>query len=158
MRSGRILALVLLVSSPAIAEVRKPPPSETAPEALIERAHRHEAKQEWAAARDLYRRLASVAGYRKAALYHQARMAQRLLEDDALELARHAVLEGPGPYHFEAKVLYGEILFSQGLYERAKRVFLVLRKAAATRPLAKTLEAKVIAANRALGLFERDGL
>lgn len=90
-------------------------------------------------------------------LYKQAREA--FAKGDharALELAQKSATT-PGAHTFDAKLLYGDVLFKQGDYRRAKDIYLALgRLATKPGPQVTAILRKVEAANRALQLPEDD--
>jgi tetratricopeptide (TPR) repeat protein len=152
---------VLLVASPAIAE---PPPSKAPAEetdwnALIRRGGELEAKSDWEAARGLYEKLEASKAHRGQALYLQARVAFKLRDyARTQDLAKRAVAEAGGSWKLDAKILYGDAIFATGQYQRARDIFLATYKLTTTAAVKKVIVKKVIAANKALGLADRDGL
>ena len=127
------------------------------PKALLAAGQHFEQVGDWASARATYAKLEHDKAYAALAVYREANAAfQAGALDDALALATRAATMS-GPTQFEAKFLYGDVLFRRSEYQRAKDVYLTLRgqvdgdrRAIATR--------KVIACNHALKLADADGL
>ena len=63
----------------------------------------------------------------------------------------------PGPWQTRAKLLFGDALFKQGEYKRAKEIYIVVRKGTTGDDKAAATK-KIVACNAALGLNDRDGI
>jgi len=126
--------------------------------ALIRQAMDLEKARKWNEARAAYQKLEKVKGYNYGeALYHQAWAAfQSNATGDAETIAKAAANE-PGPYKTKAMLLYGDALYRQGNYERAKNVFIGKLKALSGDERATTAK-KIALCNKALKLPESDGV
>lgn len=152
---------VLLAASPAIAQPlpSKAPAEETDWSALIRRGGELEVKGDWEAARGLYEKLEASRPHRGQALYLQARVAFKLRDyARTQDLAKRAVGEASGSWKLDAKILYGDAIFATGQYQRAREIFLATHKLATTATVKGVIVKKVIAANKALKLADREGL
>lgn len=159
MRLRRVLAVLLALASPAAAEApKKAPSAEISPHALLEEGKALEAKKDWNSARGVYEKLEANKAYSTLALYHQARVAFQILDyDKAQDLAKRVIQRAPNPIKLDAKELYGDAVYATGQYKRAKDFYLALR-AQVTGARKAAIENKVVMANKALKLPERDGL
>jgi serine/threonine protein kinase len=97
--------------------------------ALERQAKDLEKARKWNEARAVYAKLEKVKGYNYGeALYHQAWAAfQSNATGDAVTLASQAAAQ-TGPFKTKAMMLYGDALYRQGEYGRAKNVYTGLRK------------------------------
>ena len=143
---------------------KKPPPKkvvaaadEKDPKALIKQGEALEAQGEWAEARGVWTKLEKIKGYQAQAVYKQAWSAFSAQDTDAaVRLASKAALM-PGAYKNKAKFLYGDALYRQGAYDRAKDIYVGLWKQTAGDDKALA-QKKVAACNRMLKKPESDGL
>jgi TolA-binding protein len=137
-----------------------PPPAvtdERDPKALLRQGKAHEKAGDWEAARQVYQKLEKIRGYAGPALYQQAWVALNMSEtDQAIQLVLRSAAQ-PGTHKTDAKFLYGDALYKQGEFKRAKEIFLSLRKTLTGEPK-RTATLKVAAANRALKLPDNDGI
>jgi TolA-binding protein len=118
----------------------------------LEKAHK------WNEMRAVYVKLEKVKGYNYGeALYHQAWAAfQSNATGDAVTLASQSAGQ-TGPFKLKAMMLYGDSLYRQGEYNRAKNVYTGLRKSLTGDD--RIDAAKGIArCNKALKLPEGDGV
>jgi TolA-binding protein len=111
----------------------------------------------WVEARAAYQALEKAKGYSSAeALYHQAWNAfQSNATSDAAQLAADAA-RLPSPFKTRAMLLYGDALFRQGEYVRAKNIYLGVRKNLNGEERGTTIK-KIMACNTQLKLPEADG-
>ncbi len=123
---------------------------------LMAKGKAFEQKRDFGQARATYEKLEKVSGYAGEAVYLQAFAAFYAYQEDAVTLAERAI-KLAGANKTRAKFLYGDALFRQGNYTRAKGVFLSLHtslagdeKALATR--------KIAACNKMLKLPDSDGI
>jgi len=125
---------------------------------LVKQAQRLEKSGQWNEARAVYQRLEKAKGYSLGeALYHQAWAAfQANATGDAVQLAAEAARQ-PGGFKTSSMFLYGDALYRQGEYDRAKNIYLGLRKQVGGDDRA-TATKKIAACNKALKLPEADGL
>jgi tetratricopeptide (TPR) repeat protein len=124
---------------------------------LVKQAKELERAGRWDDARAVYQRLERVRGYHSEALYRQAWAAFQANDTaGASKLAQQAGGEA-GAYQTPAKFLYGDALYRQGEYARAKEYYLSLRGKVHGDDHA-TATKKVVACNRALNLPETDGI
>jgi tetratricopeptide (TPR) repeat protein len=145
---------------PGARPVRRPPgpaADERDPKALLRQGKQHEKNSDWEAARAVYQKLEKIKGYAGVALYQQAWVAIQTNElDVAIQLASRSAGQ-PGSHKTDAKFLYGDALYKQGEFRRAKDIYIGLRKGLAGEMKA-TATRKIAAANRALKLPEDDGI
>ncbi|HSK00439.1 MAG TPA: serine/threonine-protein kinase [Kofleriaceae bacterium] len=140
------------IRRPGVAAV-----DERDPKALLRQGKQHEKSGDWEAARAVYQKLEKIKGHAGIALYQQAWVAIQTNElDVALQLASRSAGQ-PGPYKIDAKFLYGDALYKQGEFRRAKDIYIGLRKGL-TGEMKATATRKIAAANRALKLPEDDGI
>ncbi|MGN6106332.1 MAG: tetratricopeptide repeat protein, partial [Kofleriaceae bacterium] len=128
------------------------------PKALIKQGKAFERAGEWDQARGIYQKLEKVKGHAAQALYLQAWAAINSNDTTAaVQLAKRSVEQPGGGDKTDAKFLYGDALYKLGEYQRAKDVYVNLRKSLAgdQRSLAAK---KIAAANRQLKLPESDGV
>ena len=148
MRS-RLLVLAIAAALSHAPAARAAPPDD--PKALLVQGHDLELKGEWGKAREVYARLANAKGYAGRAVYLEAWAAFQAGElDDALALAMKAA-QLTGPQQQDAKFLYGDALYRLGEYARARDIYGVLTKSAATGDARRIAEKKLAAANLKLG-------
>ena len=97
--------------------------------ALVRQATELEKAHKWNEMRAVYVKLEKVKGYNYGeALYHQAWAAfQSNATGDAVTLASQSAGQ-TGPFKLKAMMLYGDSLYRQGEYNRAKNVYTGLRK------------------------------
>jgi serine/threonine protein kinase/TolA-binding protein len=111
----------------------------------------------WPEARAAYQALEKKGYNPGEALYHQAWNAfQSNATSDAAQLAADAA-RLPGPFRMRAMLLYGDALFRQGEYARAKNIYLGVRKNQTGDERGTTIK-KIIACNKQLKLPEADGV
>jgi TolA-binding protein len=116
-----------------------------------------EKANEWEAARTTYQKLEKIKGQAGIALYLQAWVAIHTNDTDAAIRLSSASAALPGNHKTDAKFLYGDALYKQGEYKRAKDVYLLLRKSL-TGEAKATATRKTAAANKMLKLPEMDGI
>jgi serine/threonine protein kinase/TolA-binding protein len=135
-----------------------PPADDRSVAALVARAKSLEKDGKWAEARGVYQRLEKVKGYTLGeALYRQAFAAiQANAPDEAVKLALDAGHQ-PGPYKTPAMFLYGDAWYRQGEFQRAKEIYLTLRKGVSGDEKA-TATKKIAACNKELKLPLSDGV
>jgi tetratricopeptide (TPR) repeat protein len=142
--------------------IKRPTPSPPAvsdndPKALLKLGKQQEKGGDWEAARATYQKLEKIKGFIGIALYQQAWVALQKNEIDlAIQLAIRSAAQ-PGTHKTDAKFLYGDALYKQGEFRRAKDIYIGLRKTL-TGDLKATATRKIAAANRALRLPEDDGI
>jgi eukaryotic-like serine/threonine-protein kinase len=130
------------------------------PKQISEAAKKAESSGDWDLARALYTKLEKSKGYQYPgyARYKQAWAAFQANDTmGALTLAESA-LRMPGNHKLEAKLLFADALFKQGQYERAKDLYVGLRKQVATPDKRAQLAKKIASCNQKLKLPERDGI
>ena len=133
------------------------PGKQTEGQALLEQGLAFERAHDYASARTTYEKLAKVPGMKGQALYLQANAAFYAYKtDDAVTLAAKAVAEPGGP-KVKAKFLYGDALFRQRNYERARDVFVSLRGSAVGEDKAVATR-KIAACNQQLGKPDAEGI
>ncbi len=140
---------------------KKPPvvavADEKDPKALIKQGEALETAGEWQQARGIWMKLEKIKGYGAQAVYKQAWAAFSGQDtDDAVRLAARAA-SMPGGQKTKAKFLYGDALYRQGAYDRAKDIYIGLYKQTVGDEKA-TAQKKVAACNRMLKKPESDGL
>jgi tetratricopeptide (TPR) repeat protein len=127
------------------------------PKALIAQGAALERDGEWEQARGVYMKLGKIKGYTGKALYLQAWAAfQANDNEDAVTLAKKAA-EQEGGHKIDALFLYGDALFKKGAPDRAKVIYLGLRKRV-TGERRATATKKIAACNKVLGLPDADGI
>jgi len=127
------------------------------PKELIKQGKVFETAGEWEQARGIYLKLEKIKGYAGQAVYMQAWAAfSGNATGDAVRLAGRAA-NMPGGYKDQAKFLYGDALYRQGEFVRAKSIYVGLHKQLAGDKKAEA-QRKVAACNRQLKLPESDGL
>ncbi|MBL0216145.1 MAG: hypothetical protein IPQ07_19960 [Myxococcales bacterium] len=105
----------------------------------------------------MYMKLEKIKGYQAQAIYKQAWAAFSGQDtDEAVRLAARAAAM-PGTQKTEAKFLYGDALYRQGAYDRAKDIYIGLYKQTAGDDKAKA-QRKVAACNQKLNKSDGDGL
>ncbi|MBA3394755.1 MAG: protein kinase [Deltaproteobacteria bacterium] len=143
--------------------VRTPPKKlvavadEKDPKALIKQGKALEKNGDWELARGLYMKLEKIKGYAGQALYLQAWAAFQAQDTDAAVALSKKAAEQPGPHKTDAMFLYADALFRKGDPERAKLIYLNLRKKL-TGDERATATKKIAACNKALKLPEADGI
>jgi len=153
------------VTPPKRHEPPPPPPpvavavDEKDAKALLKQAEVFEKAGAWDDARNVYVKLERLKGWAGRAVYKQAVAA--LAANDtrsAIALAQKAAAM-PGTQVMEAKVLYGDALFRNGEYDRAKSVYVGIRKMLVLADKGRAALAKKISScNKALKLPENDGV
>jgi serine/threonine protein kinase len=129
---------------------RQPATDETSPKnaaAQLKQARAHEKAGEWSEAEAIYQRLVKIKGYAGEAYYRQAWNAfQNNRIAEAIELAMEAAKQ-TGSFKNQALMLYGDLLYRQKEFARAKTIYLGVRKsvsgeerAAITRKIARCNE------------------
>jgi hypothetical protein len=148
--------------APRIATVKRTPPAadEAVPKnfaVLVKQAKAHEKAGQWSDARAIYQRLEKVKGYAGEAYYRQAWNAfQSNAIDDAIQLAAEAVRQ-PGSFKTPALVLYGDLLYRQKEFDRAKTIYAGVRKSVTGEERA-AITRKIARCNEWLKLPERHGV
>ncbi|HEU0031178.1 MAG TPA: protein kinase [Kofleriaceae bacterium] len=128
------------------------------PKALIKQGKLHEKNGDWELARNVYEKLEKLKGQGANALYMQAWAAfQANQVKDAQELARRAAAQQTGAAKLSSMMLYGDALFKDGAYDRAKTIYSGMRRDA-TADMKATLAKKIVSCNKQLKLPENDGL
>jgi len=125
---------------------------------LVKQAASLEKAGRWAEARSAYQKLERAKGYNLGeALFHQAWNAfQSNATTDAVQLAADAARQ-TGPFKTKAMLLYGDALFRQGEFDRAKNIYLGVRKGLTGEERANTVK-KIARCNKELKLPESDGV
>ena len=126
---------------------------------LVKQATALEKPGHWTEARAAWQKLQKTKGYNDVGetLYHQAWAAfQSNATNDAVRLAAASAAQ-TGPYKTRAMLLYGDALFRQGEVERAKNIYLGVRKSMTPDDRASAVK-KIAQCNKKLGLPESDGL
>jgi serine/threonine protein kinase len=124
--------------------------------ALIKQGQQLEASGEWTQARGVYAKLEKLPNQAGFAVYRQAWAAFQANDADAVSLAQKAA-SLPGAQKMDAKFLYADALYRQGDFQRAKDMYIGLRKLVSGNQ--KAVAAKKIAAcNKALKLPDGDGV
>jgi hypothetical protein len=126
---------------------------------LIKQATALEKPGHWSEARAAWQKIQKTKGYNDVGetLYHQAWAAfQSNATNDAVRLAAASAAQ-TGPYKTRAMLLYGDALFRQGEVERAKNIYLGVRKSMTPDDRASAVK-KIAQCNKKLGLPESDGL
>jgi tetratricopeptide (TPR) repeat protein len=145
---------------PATIRRTQPPTDELTPKnaaALIKQARAHDKAGQWSEALPLYQRLQKVKIYAGEAYYRQAWMAfQANRLDEAIELAKESA-KHTGTSKIDALILYGDVLFRQKEYERAKTIYLGVRKDVIGEPRA-AMTRKIARCNEQLRLPESHGV
>ncbi|MDB4957454.1 MAG: hypothetical protein JWO36_5023, partial [Myxococcales bacterium] len=131
--------------------------NDQAPKALTKKGAQLEAAGDWYQARGFYMKLEKIPGYSGIAVYKQAWAAFQANDTDAaLALAQKAAGMS-GAQKMDAKFLYADALYRHGDFDRAKNMYIGLRKVS---PADKKSQAakKIAACNRMLKLPEADGV
>ena len=125
---------------------------------LIKQAKVLERNGQWGEARAVYQKLEKTKGYNPVeALYRQAWAAfQSNATDEAVQLAAEAARQ-PGAFKTPAMFLYGDALYRLHEYDRAKNIYVGLRKGLSGDERA-TASKKIAACNKALKLPDADGV
>jgi serine/threonine protein kinase len=125
---------------------------------LTKQAKALESSRKWNEARLIYQKLERAKGYNYGeALYHQAWAAfQSNATADAVQLAGAAAGQ-IGPFKSKAQSLYGDALYRQGEYERAKKVYGLWRKTVSGDEKIEAAK-KIGLCNKQLKLPEADGV
>jgi hypothetical protein len=143
---------------PRQGTVRRPPGvDERDPKALLKQGKQYEKANDWEAARATYQKLEKIKGQAGMAQYLQAWVALHMNDTDTAIRLSQSAINISGSHKTDAKFLYGDALYKQGEYARAKDVYQGLRKAL-TGELKATATRKLAAANKALKLPESDGM
>ena len=107
-------------------------------------------------ARVTFEKLENIPGFAARAQYKQARVAFAARDNKrAVELAGKAALALKS---YDAKLLYGNALFGLGEYQRAKDVYLSLRKMTPYPKVKAELAKKIGDCNKGLKRPENDGI
>jgi serine/threonine protein kinase len=127
------------------------------PKALLKQGQALEASADWDEARQVYTKLEKLRGYEQLAEYRMAYDAFQSSDTNAAQAYAQKAATRSGAQKLDALSLYGDALFKNGEYKRAKEVYIAVRakvtgdkKAGATK--------KIAACNGKLGLSERDGI
>ncbi len=127
------------------------------PKSLLKSGAALEQAGEWQQARGVWMKLEKIKGYQAEGLYKQAWAAFSGQDTDAaVQLAMRAA-SLPGAWKTKSKFLYGDALYRQRAYDRAKDIFIGLWKQTAGDDKA-TAQKKVAACNQKLGKPDGDGL
>jgi serine/threonine protein kinase len=127
------------------------------PKALTKQAQALEGSGDWAGARAVYTKLEKLKGYEQFAEYRMAYDAFQSADITAAQTYAQKAAARPGPQKYDAMVLYGDALFKNGEYKRAKDVYIGLR-AKVTGDRRSSATKKIALCNQKLGLAERDGV
>jgi TolA-binding protein len=127
------------------------------PKALLKQGQALEASADWDEARQVYTKLEKLRGYEQLAEYRMAYDAFQSSDTNAAQAYAQKAATRSGAQKLDALTLYGDALFKNTEYKRAKEVYINVRsrvggdkKASATK--------KIAACNAKLGLSERDGI
>ena len=127
------------------------------PKSLLKAGAALEQAGEWQQARGVWMKLEKIKGYQAEGLYKQAWAAFSGQDTDAaVQLAMRAA-SLPGAWKTKSKFLYGDALYRQRAYDRAKDIYIGLWKQTAGDDKA-TAQKKVAACNQRLGKPDGDGL
>lgn len=110
-----------LLSTPAFADA-------PAGKALLAEARIHERAEEWAEARATYEQLEKIDGFRGHALYGEAVAAFQLADWKTAKLLAAKAIQTVDAPKLEAQSLYGDAIFKDGQYARAKAIYETLAK------------------------------
>jgi hypothetical protein len=169
--SGSATTPLKLDSKPPVRKVTPATPKKPAltfnerdPKSLIKAAETYAKQGDFDEAREVYAKLSRHRGYLGTALYRQALMAFRA-GDNALaeQLAAKAVEQsGNASQKSQALLLYGNALYGQGAYDRAKNIYLKLYRTARGKER-EAYAKKIVSCNKGLigrghKIAERDGL
>jgi len=106
-----------------------PAVDERDPKALLKLGKALEKNADWSQARAVYQKLERIKSYGGQALYLQAWVAFQSQDTaGALELARKAAAQQAGAQKIQSMLLYGDALFRNAEYNRAKNIYVGLRK------------------------------
>jgi len=139
---------------------KRPPPSDDKPIAvLVKEAKSLENAGKWSEARGVYQKLEKAKGYSSGeALYGQAWAAfQSGAISDAVELASSAMAQSSGPNKVQAQFLFGDALYKEGEFLRAKNVYNSIYNHQKGEDKMKAAK-KFMACNRELNLPQAQGL
>jgi serine/threonine protein kinase len=133
------------------------PTPDNSTQALIKQAQGYEKAARWSDARATYHKLEKAKGYSASeALYRQAWAAFQGNADDADKAASAAGAQ-QGPFRNLAALLYGDVLYRQGNYMRAKGVYRDVRDRLNGEERATAVR-KIALCNKQLKLPEADGV
>jgi TolA-binding protein len=127
------------------------------PKALTKQGQALEGSGDWQGARAIYTKLEKIKGYEQFAEYRMAYDAFQSADTSAAQSYAQKAASRPGPQKYDAMVLYGDALFKNGEYKRAKDVYIGLR-AKVTGDRRASATKKIALCNQKLGLAERDGV
>jgi hypothetical protein len=127
------------------------------PKALTKQGQALEGSGDWAGARAVYMKLEKLKGYEQFAEYRMAYDAFQSADTAAAQTYAQKAASRSGPQKYDAMVLYGDALFKNGEYKRAKDVYIGLR-AKVTGDRRASATKKIALCNQKLGLAERDGV
>jgi hypothetical protein len=127
------------------------------PKALTKQAQALESSGDWQEARAVYTKLEKIKGYEQFAEYRMAYDAFQSSDTAAAQAYAQKAASRSGPQKYDAMVLYGDALFKNGEYKRAKYVYVGLR-AKVTGDRRASATKKIALCNQKLGLAERDGV
>jgi len=127
------------------------------PKALLKQAQAYEASADWNEARQVYTKLEKLKGYEQLAEYRMAYDAFQSSDAVAAQSYAQKAASRAGAQRLDALTLYGDALFKNGEYKRAKDVYVGVRaKVTGDRKAGATK--KIALCNAKLGLPERDGV
>ncbi len=147
-------------SQPPKAVVKKLSAAEERdPKLLMKQGKLLERSGDWDQARETYEKLEHLKGFGGQALYLQAWSAFQAQDTGAaIELARKAALQQSGGQKLQSMLLYGDALYRNGEYDRAKNIYVGLRKDT-NASMKATLAKKIVLCNKQLKLpNENDGV
>jgi hypothetical protein len=127
------------------------------PKALTKQAQALESSGDWQEARAVYTKLEKIKGYEQFAEYRMAYDAFQSSDTRAAQAYAQKAASRSGPQKYDAMVLYGDALFKNGEFKRAKDVYVGLR-AKVTGDRRASATKKIALCNQKLGLAERDGV
>jgi hypothetical protein len=127
------------------------------PKALTKQGQALESSGDWQEARAVYMKLEKIKGYEQFAEYRMAYDAFQSSDTRAAQSYAQKAASRSGPQRYDAMVLYGDALFKNGEYKRAKDVYIGLR-AKVTGDRRASATKKIALCNQKLGLAERDGV
>jgi hypothetical protein len=127
------------------------------PKALLKQAQALEASAEWADARAVYAKLEKLRGYEQLAEYRMAYDAFQSSDTAAAQAYAQKAATRSGAQKLDALTLYGDALFKNTEYKRAKEVYINVRGKVSGDKRASATK-KIALCNAKLGLPERDGV
>jgi hypothetical protein len=149
---------------PVVKPVIKPvphhpvaPPEDRDPKALLKAAKAFEKSGDWEQARGVYQKLQKIKAYAPEALYDEAWAAFQSNDNDGAQTLAKAAITANGPRVIDAMFLYGDALYRANLFQRAKDMYMSLRRRLTGAPKMTAIK-KIVACNKALHVAENDGV